>query len=61
MYLDSNTSYSKNVETIKHRNNVRSINGAIIKNGIKFDYEICRTTQIEFSVDQHLKDASRYY
>ena len=55
MYLDNNTEYNKQIETLKHRNNVRLVNGEIIKNGSKFDCVICKTTLSQYSVDQHLK------
>ena len=55
MYLDNNTTYNKHVTTIKHRNNVRLVNGEIIKNGSKFDCVTCKTTLSQYSVDQHLK------
>ena len=29
MYLDNNTEYNKHIETLKHRNNVRLVNGEI--------------------------------
>ena len=41
--------------TLKHRNNVRLVNGEIIKNGSKFDCVICKTSLSQYSVDQHLK------
>ena len=37
MYLDNNTAYNKHVTTLKHRNNVRLVNGEIVRNGSKFD------------------------
>ena len=55
MYLDNNTAYNKHVTTLKHRNNVRLVNGEIIKNGSKFDCLTCKTTLSQYSVDQHLK------
>ena len=55
MYLDNNTAYNKHVTTLKHRNNVRLVNGKIIKNGSKFDCVIGKTTLSQYSVDQHLK------
>ena len=41
--------------TLKHRNNVRLVNGEIIKNGSKFDCVICKTSLSKYSVDQLLK------
>ena len=55
MYLDNNTAYNKLVTTLKDRNNVRLVNGEIIKNGSNFDFVICKTTLSQYSVDQHLK------
>ena len=55
MYLDNNTEYAKHKETLKHRNNVRLVNGEIIKNGSKFECVICKTTLSQYNVDQHLK------
>ena len=55
MYLDNNTTYNKHVETLKHRNNKRLINGKIIKNGVKFDCVTCKFSLNQYSVDQHLK------
>ena len=55
MYLDNNTSYDNHVKTLKHRNNVRLVNGEIVKNGGKFDCVTCKTTLSQYSVDQHLK------
>ena len=34
MYPDNNTAYNKHVEPSKHRNNVRAIDGDLIKNGV---------------------------
>ena len=55
MYLDNNTEHAKNMDTLKHRNNVRLVNGEIIKNGSKFECVICKTTLSQYSLDQHLK------
>ena len=44
MYLDNKTEYNKYRETLKHRNNVRLVNGEIIKNASKFECVICKTT-----------------
>ena len=55
MYLDNNTEYAKHMDTLKYRNNVRLVNGEIIKNGSKFECVICKTTLSQYSVDQHLK------
>ena len=55
MYLDNNTAYNKHVTTLKHRNNVRLVNGEIVRNGSKFDCVICKTSLSPYSVDQHLK------
>ena len=55
MYLDNNTAYDNHVITLKHRNNVRLVNGEIVKNGSKFDSAICKTSLSQYSVDQHLK------
>ena len=55
MYLNNNTEYNKHIETLKHRKNVRLVNGEIIKNGSKFECVICKTTLSQYSVDQHLK------
>ena len=41
--------------TLKQRNNVRLVNGEIIKSGSKFDCLICKTSLSQYSVDQHLK------
>ena len=40
--------------TLRHRNNVRLINGEIIKNGDKFDCVTCKTSR-QYSVEQHFK------
>ena len=37
MYLDKNTDHAKHVDTLKHMNDVRLVNGEIIKNGSKFE------------------------
>ena len=55
MYLDNNTAFNKHVTTLKHRNNVRLVNGEIVKNGSKFDCAIYKTSLNQYSVDQHLK------
>ena len=55
MYLDKNAAYNKHVTTLKQRNNVKFVNGEIIKNGSKFDCVICKTTVSQYSVNQHLK------
>ena len=55
MYLDNNTEHAKHMDTLKHRNNVRLVNGEIIKKGSKFECVICKTTLSQYSVDQHLK------
>ena len=55
MYLDNNNEYNKHIETLKHRNNVRLVNGEIIKNGSKFECMTCKSTLSQYSVDQHLK------
>ena len=44
MYLDNNTAYNNHVTTFKHRNNVRLVNGEIMKNGSRFDCVICKTS-----------------
>ena len=41
--------------TLKHRNNVRLVNGETIKNGSRFDCVTCKTSLSQYSVDQHLK------
>ena len=55
MYLDKNTAFDNHVKTLKHRNNVRLVNGEIVKKGSKFDCVTCKTTLSQYSVDQHLK------
>ena len=55
IYLDNNTAYNNHVTTLKHRNNVRLVNGEIIKNGGRFDCVTCKTSLSQYSVDQHLK------
>ena len=55
MFLDNNTAYNNHVITLKHRNNVRLVNGEIVNNGSKFDCAICKTSVSQYSVDQHLK------
>ena len=55
MYLDNNTEHVKHMDTLKHRNNVRLVNGKIIQNGSKFECVICKTTLSQYSVDQNLK------
>ena len=55
MYIDNNTAYNKHLTTLKHRNNVRLVNGEIVKNGSKFDCVICKTSLSQYSVDQYLK------
>ena len=55
MYLDNNTAFNKHLTTLKHRNNVRLVNGEIVKNGSKFDCVICKTSLSQYNVDQHLK------
>ena len=55
MYLDNNTAYDNHVKTLKHRNNVRLVNGEIVKNESKFDCVTRKTTLSQYSVDQHLK------
>ena len=55
MYLDNNTEHNKQIETLKHRKNVRLNNGEIIKNGSKFECVTCKSTLSQYSVDQHLK------
>ena len=55
MYLDNNTEHAIHMDTLKHKNNVRLVNGEIIKNGSKFESVICKTTLSQYSVDHHLK------
>ena len=55
MYLDNNTEYNKHIETLKHRNNVRLVNGELIKNGCKFECVTCKSTLSQYGVDQQLK------
>ena len=55
MNLDNNTAFNKHVTTLKHRNNVRLVNGEMVKNGSNFDCVICKTSLSQYSVDQHLK------
>ena len=55
MYLDNDTEHAKHIETLKHRNNVRLVNGEIMKNGSKFEWVTCKSTLSQYSVDQHLK------
>ena len=55
MYLDNNTEHAKHMDTLKHRINVRLVNGEIIKIGSMFECVICKTTLSQYSVDQHLK------
>ena len=52
MYLDNNTAYNEHVETLKHRNNVRLKIGEIIKNGVQFDFVLCKNSLSQYSVDQ---------
>ena len=59
MYLDNDTEHDKHMDTLKHRNNVRLVNGEIIKNGSKFEFVICTTTLSQYRVDQHLKTKMR--
>ena len=44
MYLDNNTEHAKHMDTLKHRNKVRLVNGEIVKNGSKFECVKCKTT-----------------
>ena len=37
MYPDNNAEHAKHMDTLKYRNNVRLVNGEIIKNGIKLE------------------------
>ena len=55
MYPDNYTAYNKHVTTLKQRNNVKLINGEIIKNGDKFDCVTCKTSLSQYSVEQHFK------
>ena len=55
MYLDNNTAYNKHVTTLKHMNNVRLVSGGKIRNESKFNCVTCKTTQSQYSADQHLK------
>ena len=55
MYKDNRTEYSKHIETLKHRNNVRLVNEEIKKKGRKFECVTCKSTLSQYSVDQHLK------
>ena len=55
MYPDNNTASNKHVTILKHRNNVRLVNGEIEKNGSKFDCVISKTTLSQYNVYQHLK------
>ena len=55
MYLDNNIEHAKDMDTLKHRNNVKLVNGEIIKKGSQFECVICKTTLSQYSVDQHLK------
>ena len=41
--------------TLKHRKNVRLVNGELIKNGSSFDCVTCKTSLSQYSVDRHLK------
>ena len=51
MYLDNNTEYNKHIETLKHRNKVRLVNGQIIKNGSEFECVAFKSTLSQYSVD----------
>ena len=55
MYLDNNTAYKKHVTTLKHKNNLRLINGDIIKNGDNFDCVTCKNSISQYSVEQRFK------
>ena len=55
MYLDNKTAYDNHMVTLKHRNNVRLVNGEIVKSGSKFDCAICMTSLSQYSVDQPSK------
>ena len=55
MYLDNDTEHAKHIETLKHRNNVRLVNGEIIKNGSKFECVTCKSTLSQYIENQHLK------
>ena len=55
IYLDNNTAYNNHVTTLKHRNNVRLVNGEIIKNASRFGCVTSKTSLSQYSVDQHLK------
>ena len=55
MYLGNNTAQDNHVKTLKHRNNLRLVNGEIVEKGSKFDCVTCNTTLSQYSVDQHLK------
>ena len=55
MYLDNNTEYNKQIERLKHRNNVTIVSGEKITKGSKFECATCKSTLIQYSVDQHLK------
>ena len=55
MDLDNTTAYDNHVTTLKHRTNVRLVNGKIVKNGSKLDCATCKTSLSQYSVDQHLK------
>ena len=55
MYLDNNTEQAKHMDTLKRRNNVRLVNGEIIKNGSEFECKTFKSTLSQYCVDQHLK------
>ena len=54
MYLDNNTEHAKDMDTLKHKNNIKLVHGEN-KKGSKFECVICKTTLSQYSVDQHLK------
>ena len=55
IYLDNKTAYNNHVTTLKHRNNVRLVNGEIMENGSRFDCVTCKISLSQYSVDQPLK------
>ena len=55
MYLDNYTEHAKHMDTLKHTNNVRLVNGETINNASKFECVICKTSLSQYTVDQHLK------
>ena len=49
-YLDNDIDYNRHVETLKHKTNVKMIDGEIIKNCDRYECITCKTSINQISI-----------